>query len=143
MAGFPWHALEDNLRIILKSGLITVEQEKELRGKVTRTSSNKNIYPGSLYEESLLNSSERSVLGSIVLAKLLSMAIIDSSTGESWASTWMDDERFSSLEDELLRWNHRNRNIAKDAENDQLCTILLTSDCNFSIASTKNAELNG
>ena len=33
MAGFPWHALEDNLRIMLKSGFkVTVaEQEKELR----------------------------------------------------------------------------------------------------------------
>ena len=33
MAGFPWHALEDNLRILLKSGFkVTVaEQEQELR----------------------------------------------------------------------------------------------------------------
>ena len=62
--------------------------------------------PGSLYEESLLSTNDRSVLCSIVLAKSsLGMAIIDSSTGESWASTWNDDTRFSSLEDELLRWN--------------------------------------
>ena len=59
------------------------------------------------------------------------MAIIDSSTGESWASTWMDDERFSSLEDELLRWNPAEIVISpKDAENDQLCTIFANlSDC--------------
>ena len=110
MAGFPWHALEDNLRIMLKSGFkVTVaEQEKELRegAKLLERVVTRIYTPGSLYEESLLNSRERSVLSSIVLAKSsLSMAIIDSSTGESWASTWMDDERFSSLEDELLRWN--------------------------------------
>ena len=42
MAGFPWHALEDNLRIMLKSGFkVTVaEQEQELRegDKITRES---------------------------------------------------------------------------------------------------------
>ena len=136
MAGFPWHALEDNLRIMLKSGFkVTVaEQEKELRegAKLLERVVTRIYTPGSLYEESLLNSSERSVLSSIVLAKSsLSMAIIDSSTGESWASTWMDDERFSSLEDELLRWNPAEIVISpKDAENDQLCTIFANlSDC--------------
>ena len=136
MAGFPWHALEDNLRIMLKSGFkVTVaEQEKELRegAKLLERVVTRIYTPGSLYEESLLNSSERSVLSSIVLAKSsLSMAIIDSSTGESWASTWMDDERFSSLEDELLRWNPAEIVISpKDAENDQLCAIFANlSDC--------------
>ena len=86
--------------------------------------------PGSLYEESLLSSNERSVLSSIVLAKSsLSMAVIDSSTGESWASTWMDGERFSSLEDELLRWNPVEIVISpKDAENDELCSIFANLD---------------
>ena len=52
------------------------------------------------------------------------MAIIDSSTGESWASTWNDDARFSSLEDELLRWNPAEIVISpKDSENDNLCAI--------------------
>ena len=129
MAGFPWHALEENLRTMLKSGFkVTVaEQEQELRegAKLLERVVTRIYTPGSLYEESLLSSNERSVLSSIVLAKSsLSMAVIDSSTGESWASTWMDGERFSSLEDELLRWNPVEIVISpKDAENDELCSI--------------------
>ena len=129
MAGFPWHALEENLRTMLKSGFkVTVaEQEQELRegAKLLERVVTRIYTPGSLYEESLLSSNERSVLSSVVLAKSsLSMAVIDSSTGESWASTWMDGERFSSLEDELLRWNPVEIVISpKDAENDELCSI--------------------
>ena len=129
MAGFPWHALEDNLRIMLKSGFkVTVaEQEQELRegAKLLERVVTRIYTPGSLYEESLLSANDRSVLCSIVLAKSsLGMAIIDSSTGESWASTWNDDARFSSLEDELLRWNPAEIIISpKDSEDDNLCAI--------------------
>ena len=129
MAGFPWHALEDNLKIMLKSGFkVTVaEQEQQLRegAKLLERVVTRIYTPGSLYEESLLATNERSVLSSIVLAKsALSMAVIDSSTGESWAATWSDNERFSSLEDELLRWNPAEIVISsKDAENDNLCSI--------------------
>ena len=129
MAGFPWHALEDNLRIMLKSGFkVTVaEQEQQLRegAKLLERVVTRIYTPGSLYEESLLATNERSVLSSIVLAKsALSMAVIDSSTGESWAATWSDNERFSSLEDELLRWNPAEIVLSsKDAENDNLCSI--------------------
>ena len=129
MAGFPWHALEDNLKIMLKSGFkVTVaEQEQQLRegAKLLERVVTRIYTPGSLYEESLLATNERSVLSSIVLAKsALSMAVIDSSTGESWAATWSDNERFSSLEDELLRWNPAEIVLSsKDAENDNLCSI--------------------
>lgn len=136
MAGFPWHALEDNLKILLKSGFkVTVaEQEQELRegAKLLERVVTRIYTPGSLYEESLLSTNDRSVLCSIVLAKSsLSMAIIDSSTGESWASTWDDNERFSSLEDELLRWNPAEIVISpRDAENDYLCAIFANlNDC--------------
>ncbi len=136
MAGFPWHALEDNLKTMLKSGFkVTVaEQEQELRegAKLLERVVTRIYTPGSLYEESLLSTNDRSVLSSIVLAKSsLSMAVIDSSTGESWASTWNDNERFSSLEDELLRWNPAEIIISpKDAENDDLCAIFANlGDC--------------
>ena len=113
-----WHALEDNLKIMLKSGFkVTVaEQEQELRegAKLLERVVTRIYTPGSLYEESLLSTDDRSVLSSIILAKSsLSMAIIDSSTGESWASTWDGDARFSSLEDELLRWNPAEIGISK------------------------------
>ena len=136
MAGFPWHALEDNLRIMLKSGFkVTVaEQEQELRegAKLLERVVTRIYTPGSLYEESLLSANDRSVLCSIVLAKSsLGMAIIDSSTGESWASTWNDDTRYSSLEDELLRWNPAEIIISpKDSEDDNLCAIFANlTDC--------------
>ena len=136
MAGFPWHALEDNLKTMLKSGFkVTVaEQEQELRegAKLLERVVTRIYTPGSLYEESLLSTNDRSVLSSIVLSKSsLSMAVIDSSTGESWASTWNDNERFSSLEDELLRWNPAEIIISpKDAENDDLCAIFANlGDC--------------
>ena len=134
MAGFPWHALEDNLKIMLKSGFkVTVaEQEQELRegAKLLERVVTRIYTPGSLYEESLLATDERSVLSSVVLSKSsLSMAVIDSSTGESWASTWIDNERFSSLEDELLRWNPAEIVISpKDAENSELCAIFANLD---------------
>ena len=81
MAGFPWHALEDNLKIMLKSGFkVTVaEQEQELRegAKLLERVVTRIYTPGSLYEESLLSTDDRSVLSSIILAKSsLSMAIM-------------------------------------------------------------------
>ncbi len=130
MAGFPWHALEENLRIMLKSGFkVTVaEQEQELRegAKLLERVVTRIYTPGSLYEESLLNTNERSVLGSIILTnKSVAMAIIDSSTGESWASTWDGKERFSSLQDELLRWDPAEIIVSpKDSEDSRLCTII-------------------
>ena len=129
MAGFPWHALEDNLRIMLKSGFkVTVaEQEQELRdgAKLLERVVTRVYTPGSLYEESLLSTNERSVLAAIVTEKSsLSMAIIDSSTGESWASTWQGQEKFSNLEDELLRWTPAEIIVSpKDASNNELISI--------------------
>ena len=136
MAGFPWHALEDNLRIMLKSGFkVTVaEQEQELRegAKLLERVVTRIYTPGSLYEESLLSTNERSVLAAIVTEKSsLSMAIIDSSTGESWASTWQGQEKFSNLEDEILRWNPAEIIISpKDASNNELISIFSNlEDC--------------
>ena len=58
MAGFPWHALEDNIRTMLKAGhkVTVAEQEKELRegAKLLERVVTRVYTPGSLYEESLL-----------------------------------------------------------------------------------------
>jgi len=136
MAGFPWHALEDNLRTMLKSGYkVTVaEQEQELRegAKILERVVTRIYTPGSLYEESLLSTNDRSVLASIVLSrKGIGMAIIDSSTGESWASMWEGRESHSNLQDELLRWNPAEIVVSpKDAGDDKLCSIFLDiGDC--------------
>jgi len=129
MAGFPWHALEDNLRKMLKSGMkVTVaEQEDQLRegAKLLERVVTRVYTPGSLYEESLLSTDERSLLAAIVLSKdQLGMGVIDASTGESWASTWSGDDKFNHAMDEILRWNPAEIVISsKDSEDSTLCTM--------------------
>ena len=129
MAGFPWHALEDNLRKILKSGFkVTVaEQESELRegAKLLERVVTRVYTPGSLYEESLLSSEERSLLTAIVIGKeQLGMGVIDASTGESWASTWNGDDRYNRAMDEILRWNPAEIVISsKDSQDSTLCNM--------------------
>lgn len=129
MAGFPWHALEDNLRKMLKSGFkVTVaEQESELRegAKLLERVVTRVYTPGSLYEESLLSSEERSLLTAIVLGKeQLGMGVIDASTGESWASTWSGNDRYNRAMDEILRWNPAEIVISsKDSQDSTLCNM--------------------
>ena len=129
MAGFPWHALEDNLRKMLKSGfkVTFAEQESELRegAKLLERVVTRVYTPGSLYEESLLSSEERSLLTAIVLGKeQLGMGVIDASTGESWASTWSGDDRYNRAMDEILRWNPAEIVISsKDSQDSTLCNM--------------------
>ena len=107
MAGFPWHALEDNLRVLKKSGFkVTVaEQEQELRegAKLLERIVTRIYTPGSLYEESLLSNEDRSLLASIILEKQkIGIGVIDSSTGE--AGRLLVKETIGSiLPDELPR----------------------------------------
>ena len=58
MAGFPWHALEGNLRKMVKKGykITLCEQEQELRpgAKLLERIVTRVYTPGSLYEEGLL-----------------------------------------------------------------------------------------
>ena len=134
MAGFPWHALEDNLRVLLKSGFkVTVaEQEQELRegAKLLERIVTRIYTPGSLYEESLLSNEDRSLLASIILEKQkIGIGVIDSSTGEAWASTCEGNDRFNFALDELLRWNPAEVVItSKDSENNDLCQMLANID---------------
>ena len=129
MAGFPWHALEDNLRKMLKSGMkVTVaEQEEELRegAKLLERIVTRVYTPGSLYEESLLSTDDRSLLASIIISKdQLGMGIIDASTGESWASTWSGEDKYNRCMDEILRWNPAEIVISsKDSEDSTLCAM--------------------
>ena len=100
MAGFPWHALEDNLRVMLKAGhkVTVAEQEQELRegAKLLERIVTRVYTPGSLYEESLLGTDERSLLVSVTLSKAaLGLGIFDASTGQAWASNLEGDDRFA------------------------------------------------
>ena len=90
MAGFPWHGLEDHLRTMLKAGYkVTVaEQEETLRegAKLLERVVTRVFTPGSLYEEGLLNTEDRSLLAAMTIsANDVGLAIIDASTGQaSW-----------------------------------------------------------
>ncbi len=101
MAGFPWHALEDNIRVMLKAGhkVTVAEQEQELRegAKLLERVVTRVYTPGSLYEESLLGTDERSLLVSVALGKTeLGLGILDASTGQAWASNLNGEDRFDS-----------------------------------------------
>lgn len=134
MAGFPWHALEDNIRGMLKAGhkVTVAEQEQELRegAKLLERVVTRVYTPGSLYEESLLGSTDRSLLASLCLAKDgIGVGVIDASTGQAWASTLMGDDRYSRALDEVLRWRPTEIVIApKDAEDASLRALFTHLD---------------
>jgi DNA mismatch repair protein MutS len=122
MAGFPWHALEDNIRTMLKSGhkVTVAEQEQELRegAKLLERIVTRVYTPGSLYEESLLGTDERSLLVSMCLSShAIGIGVIDASTGQAWAANLEGDDRFSRALDEVLRWRPSEIVVSpKDAE---------------------------
>ena len=129
MAGFPWHALEDNIRVMLKAGhkVTVAEQEKELRegAKLLERIVTRVYTPGSLYEESLLGTDERSLLVSVALGKsALGLGIVDASTGQAWASHLNGDDRFTRALDEIMRWRPTEIVVSpQDAEDTTLCAL--------------------
>ncbi len=129
MAGFPWHALEDNIRVMLKAGhkVTVAEQEQELRegAKLLERVVTRVYTPGSLYEESLLGTDERSLLVSVTLGKAeLGLGILDASTGQAWASNLNGEDRFARALDEIMRWRPTEIVVSpQDAEDTALCAL--------------------
>jgi len=108
MAGFPWHALEDNLRKMLAAGhkVCVAEQEDELRegSKILERVVTRVYTPGSLYEESLIGTDDVAMLAAIVAkADKIGLAILDASTGNAWTVEHRGDERWARGLDDLLR----------------------------------------
>ena len=130
MAGFPWHQLEENLRVMLRSGYkVTVaEQEEELRegAKLLERVVTRIYTPGSLYEESLIGSDSSALLCSLVQTnESVAAAMIDVSTGQAWAVAFSGDERWASIHDEVLRWNPSELVLTpKDSESDEVVQLL-------------------
>ena len=129
MAGFPWHGLEDNIRVMLKAGhkVTVAEQEQELRegAKLLERIVTRVYTPGSLYEESLLGTDERSLLVSVALGKSsLGIGIVDASTGQAWASNLKGEDRFARALDEIMRWRPTEIVVSpQDAEDTALCAL--------------------
>lgn len=111
MAGFPWHALEAQLRKMLAAGhkVTVVEQsDPEPGSKLMQRVVTRVYTPGSLYEESLIGSEDSAVLASLVSSgESLGCALVDSSTGHAQAFEFSGDDRWARLLDELLRSSPR------------------------------------
>ena len=134
MAGFPWHALEENLRQMLQSGykVCVAEQEEELRpgAKLLERVVTRVYTPGSLYEESLIGTDEVAGLAAIsIKTDGLGLAILDASTGHVWTVEHHGDEMWTRLLDDLLRSNPREVIFSpRDAEREEFRQIISQLD---------------
>ena len=130
MAGFPWHQLEENLRLMLRAGYkVTVaEQEEELRegAKLLERVVTRIYTPGSLYEESLIGSDASALLCSLLVTdESTAIAMIDASTGQAWAVAFKGEGRWASLYDEIMRWNPSELVVSpRDAECSEFLHLL-------------------
>ena len=134
MAGFPWHALEDNLRQMLHAGykVCVAEQEEELRpgAKLLERVVTRVYTPGSLYEESLIGTDDVANLASIhVKAEGIGLAILDASTGRVWTVEHKGEEKWSRLLDDLLRSNPKEVVFSpQDADREELRYVISQLD---------------
>ena len=134
MAGFPWHALEDNLRVMLQAGykVCVAEQEEELRegAKLLERVVTRVYTPGSLYEESLIGTDDVAGLAAIsIRGDGLGLAILDASTGHVWTMEHHGDERWSRMLEDLLRSNPKELIFSpRDAEKESLRAVISQLD---------------
>ena len=133
MAGFPWHALEDNLRQMLQAGYkvcVAEQEEEELRegAKLLERVVTKVYTPGSLYEESLIGTDDVAGLGAISMkGDGLGLATLDASTGHVWTIEHHGDDRWSRLLDDLLRSNPKELIFSpRDAEKENLRSTMIS-----------------
>ncbi|MGB1897862.1 MAG: DNA mismatch repair protein MutS [Candidatus Poseidoniaceae archaeon] len=130
MAGFPWHQLEENLRLMLRSGhkVTVAEQEEELRegAKLLERVVTRIYTPGSLYEESLIGTDSSALLCSLLVSQdTAALAMIDASTGQAWAVAFEGDGKWASIHDEIMRWNPSELVLTpQDAERSELLHLL-------------------
>ena len=130
MAGFPWHQLEENLRLMLRSGhkVTVAEQEEELRegAKLLERVVTRIYTPGSLYEESLIGTDSSALLCSLLVDQdIAALAMIDASTGQAWAVAFEGDGKWASIHDEIMRWNPSELVLTpQDAERSELLHLL-------------------
>ncbi len=130
MAGFPWHQLEENLRLMLRAGhkVTVAEQEEELRegAKLLERVVTRIYTPGSLFEESLIGSDASALLCSLmVVDEEVAVSMIDASTGQAWAVSFAGDGKWASIYDEIMRWNPSELVLTpRDAERSEFLHLL-------------------
>ncbi len=134
MAGFPWHALETNLKKMLAKGhkVTLCEQEDELRpgAKLLERVVTRIFTPGSIYEESLLKNDQSALLSSIICKnEKIGYSILDPSTGKITASQFEGVDRYERLLDEIIRGNPSEIVLTKkDTTNEMIVQILSAID---------------
>ncbi len=107
MAGFPWHALEPNLKTMLATGrkVTVVDQEATLRPgqKILERTVTRVYTPGTLHETNLIGEDRQAMLMSLSFkAGVIGLARIDLSCGIVELDELGGDERWSLLVDEVL-----------------------------------------
>ncbi|MED5272346.1 MAG: DNA mismatch repair protein MutS, partial [Candidatus Thermoplasmatota archaeon] len=150
MAGFPWHALEENLRKMVTKGykITLCEQEQELRpgAKLLERVATRVYTPGSLYEEGLLEQDKSSRLASIVIKKgKIGIAIIDVSTSEVWSMEFNGIDNINQCSNELMRWEISElvmrRNTANSEQiNNIIASIEINSASQHEISTKKSID---
>jgi len=150
MAGFPWHALEGNLRKMVKKGykITLCEQEQELRpgAKLLERIVTRVYTPGSLYEEGLLEQDKASRLASIVIKKgIIGIAIIDVSTSEVWSMEFKETDYVNQCSNELMRWElselvMRSNTANTEQINQIISAIEIDSTSQHEISTKKSIE---
>jgi len=106
MAGIPCHALETYLKKLVKSGFKVaicdqVEDPSKAVG-IVRREVTRVITPGTVVEDSLLESGNSSYLAAVVQSELFFLLILDISTGESII---LAKENWEEIQDSLKRYN--------------------------------------
>ncbi|MED5485292.1 MAG: DNA mismatch repair protein MutS, partial [Candidatus Thermoplasmatota archaeon] len=144
MAGFPWHALEENLRKMVTKGykITLCEQEQELRpgAKLLERVATRVYTPGSLYEEGLLEQDKSSRLASIVIKKgKIGIAIIDVSTSEVWSMEFNGIDNINQCSNELMRWELSELVMRRNTANSEQINNIIAS---IEINSTSQHEIS-
>ena len=144
MAGFPWHALEENLKKMVTRGykITLCEQEQELRpgAKLLERIVTRVYTPGSLYEEDLLEQDKASRLASIIIKKgIIGIAIIDVSTSEVWSMEFRGTDYLNQCSNELMRWELTELVMRKNTANNNNINSLISS---IEVLSTSQHEIS-
>jgi len=145
MAGFPWHALETNLKKMLAKGhkVTLCEQEDELRpgAKLLERVVTRVFTPGSIYEESLLKNDQSALLSSIICNNnKIGYSILDPSTGKITASQFEGNDRYERLLDEIIRGGPSEIVLTKKDLDDEMIVQILSSIENTSISQHNISE---
>ena len=145
MAGFPWHALETNLKKMLAKGhkVTLCEQEEELRpgAKLLERVVTRIFTPGSIYEESLLKNDQSALLSSIICnGDKIGYSLLDPSTGKISSSQFEGMDRYERLLDEIVRGGPSEIVLTKKDTNDEMIAQILSSIDNTSVSQHNISE---